>query len=345
MPSYRGLNTDAESDRNYNGIEGYYGSCNGGHRSYGTHNLLKIKQFFADAEISLENWKPNDSLSGSNPLLVKSMIFNDASQCIAYIANPESYAGHSPNGYEGMQSDQISDTSQTYTIFTLELPFSSGKISWFNPSTGEWNGSAEITKNSTTLLTPTTGDWRLATGWFWQNADSQFGSTHSNRQRRQACFSQAMEKTTLICAIIAQLESDLDQASGAALESAESATHEEARAESKYDTRGLETSYLASGQARHALELKKSLDAIRNFTLPTFDSSNPIALGAIVTTLSSNGRETFFLVPGIGGIKLETEQGLLTVITSKSPIGSELIGKRTGDRIQAGGGKSIIRIS
>ncbi|MDG2256582.1 MAG: hypothetical protein P8L49_16690 [Opitutaceae bacterium] len=164
MPSYRGLNTDAESDRNYNGIEGYYGSCNGGHLSYGTHNLLKIKQFFADAEISLENWKPNDSLSGSNPLLVKSMIFNDASQCIAYIANPESYAGHSPNGYEGMQSDQISDTSQTYTIFTLELPFSSGKISWFNPSTGEWNGSAEITKNSTTLLTPTTGDWRLATG-------------------------------------------------------------------------------------------------------------------------------------------------------------------------------------
>jgi transcription elongation GreA/GreB family factor len=158
-------------------------------------------------------------------------------------------------------------------------------------------------------------------------------------------FPQAMEKTSLISAIITQLEADLAQASDAALESAESATHEEARAESKYDTRGLETSYLASGQARHALELKESLDAIRNFTLPTFDRSSPIALGAIVTTLSSNGRETYFLVPGIGGIELSTEQGPLTVITSKSPIGSELIGKQTGDRIQAGGGKSIIRIS
>ncbi len=154
-----------------------------------------------------------------------------------------------------------------------------------------------------------------------------------------------MDKSTLIGAIITQLEADLAQATDAALESAESATHEEARAESKYDTRGLETSYLASGQARHALELKESLDAMRNFAPPLFESSSPAALGAIVTTLSSNGRETFFLAPGLGGIELETDEGPLTVITSKSPIGNELIGKRTGDRIQAGGGKSIIRIS
>jgi len=87
------------------------------------------------------------------------MISDNATQCIAYIANPESYAAHSPNGYDGMHSDQISDTSQTFTTFTLALPFSTGKIRWFNPSTGEWNGSAEITKNSTTLLTPTPGDW------------------------------------------------------------------------------------------------------------------------------------------------------------------------------------------
>lgn len=154
-----------------------------------------------------------------------------------------------------------------------------------------------------------------------------------------------MEKSSLIRSIIERLETDLAQATDAALESAESATHEEARAESKYDTRGLETSYLASGQARHALELKEHLEAIRNFTPPSFESASPVALGAIVTTLSSHGRERFFLAPGLGGIELATEQGSLTVITSKSPIGKELIGKRTGDRIQAGGGKSIIQIA
>lgn len=159
LPTYRGLNTDAAFDRNYNGIDGYYDACNEGRLRFGAHDLLKIKQFFSDTGISLENWKPNDALSGGNPLLVKSMISSDSSQCIAYIANPESFAAHKPDRYEGTHSDQISDTSSTFTIFTLELPFSSGKLSWFNPSSGEWNGGAEITKHSTTLLTPTPGDW------------------------------------------------------------------------------------------------------------------------------------------------------------------------------------------
>ena len=154
-----------------------------------------------------------------------------------------------------------------------------------------------------------------------------------------------MDKSDLIRRIIETLEADLDQATGAAIESAESATDDEARSESKYDTRGLETSYLAAGQAQHALELKEALEALRAFELHEFASDSPVALGAIVTTLSSQGRESYFLLPGIGGQELETDEGVLTVITSKSPIGSELIGKRSGERIQAGGGKTILRIS
>ncbi len=153
-----------------------------------------------------------------------------------------------------------------------------------------------------------------------------------------------MEKSEIIRVIIEQIESDLAKATDAAIDSAESATHEEARSEGKYDTRGLETSYLASGQARHALELRESLDAIRNFSPPAFEGSSPIALGALVSTLSSNGCETFFLAPGLGGIELESEQGTITVITSKSPLGNEFIGKKTGDRVQAGGGKTILKI-
>jgi|ETNmetMinimDraft_22_1059887.scaffolds.fasta_scaffold00095_3 transcription elongation GreA/GreB family factor len=153
-----------------------------------------------------------------------------------------------------------------------------------------------------------------------------------------------MDKAELIRRIISDLEADLDQATEAALESAESATDDEARSESKYDTRGLETSYLAAGQARHALDLKEALESLRAFALPEFSATDPIALGSIVTTLSSQGRETYFILPGIGGLELETEEGPITVITSKSPLGHELIGKRTGDRVQAGGGKTILKI-
>ena len=63
-----------------------------------------------------------------------------------------------------------------------------------------------------------------------------------------------MNKIAILQVIARRLESDLEQATDAAIESAESATHEESRAEGKYDTRGLETTYLASGQARHAVE-------------------------------------------------------------------------------------------
>ena len=155
-----------------------------------------------------------------------------------------------------------------------------------------------------------------------------------------------MNKIAILQVIARRLESDLEQATDAAIESAESATHEESRAEGKYDTRGLETSYLASGQARHAVELRESLAAVKNFSIPDFTQSSPIALGALVTLLSSQGREIFFLAPGMGGIEISyDDNSTITVISSRSPVGNELLGKSVGDRIQAGGGKTIIRIS
>jgi len=159
MPSYSGLITSEPFDRNRRGIEGYYDACNSGRLRFGAHDILQIKKFFADTEISLENWVPNDAVSGSNPLLAKSILSSDQNECIAYIANPESFAGHSPDGFEGLHSDELSDTSETFTTVTLELPFSNGIIKWYSPTTGQWKGEAEITKNSTTLLTPEPGDW------------------------------------------------------------------------------------------------------------------------------------------------------------------------------------------
>lgn len=155
-----------------------------------------------------------------------------------------------------------------------------------------------------------------------------------------------MDKTEILHALVEKLEADLAKATDAAIDSAESATHEESRSEGKYDTRGLETSYLASGQARHAIELREGLVAIKNFHAPDFSRSDPIALGALVTTLSSQGRETYFLVPGIGGIEIGNgTDALVTVVSSKSPVGSALIGKQVGDRIESGGGKTILSVT
>lgn len=154
-----------------------------------------------------------------------------------------------------------------------------------------------------------------------------------------------MDKTLILAKIIESLEADLEKATAAALESAESATHEESKSEGKYDTRGLETSYLATGQAQHALELKEALATTRAFSPPEFDSSSPVALGAVVQTLSSQGRELFFVGPASGGMDFPTDDGeTITVVSPKSPIGSELIGCKVGDRLSAGGGKTVLQI-
>ncbi|MCH6255422.1 GreA/GreB family elongation factor [Puniceicoccaceae bacterium K14] len=153
-----------------------------------------------------------------------------------------------------------------------------------------------------------------------------------------------MDKSQLIALIVEQISNDLESARTAALESAESATDEEARAENKYDTRGLESSYLASAQAHYAKELQDNLEAYHNLKLRGFTSSDPIALGAIVTTLSSKGMEKYFVGPAQGGMELSTDFGGVLVITPKSPLGSQLIGQKVGHKTSGKDSKTIIRV-
>lgn len=153
-----------------------------------------------------------------------------------------------------------------------------------------------------------------------------------------------MDKPQLIALIKERLLKDLEGARNAAIESAESATDEEARAENKYDTRGLESSYLASAQAHYAKELQENLDLFNNLEIRPFGPNDPIATGAIITTLSSKGSEQFFLAPAQGGTEIDTETGKILVITPKSPIGSQLLGKQTGGKTLGPDSKTILRV-
>src|SRR5690606_19098632 len=63
----------------------------------------------------------------------------------------------------------------------------------------------------------------------------------------------AMNKHAVIEAVLAELMNQLELVRGASREAAEYATHEESRADSKWDTQGLEASYLAAGQGAQVL--------------------------------------------------------------------------------------------
>lgn len=150
-----------------------------------------------------------------------------------------------------------------------------------------------------------------------------------------------MQKKELVGQIIAIIEQELEAATKAALESAEEATDEESRPENKYDTRALETSYVASAQAGYAADLKKALQAYKNLSIADRPHQGPSAIGCIVTTLGNNGREQFFIGPARGGLELETANGSITVVTPKSPLGSQLIGKELGGNA---GDRRILRV-
>jgi len=71
-----------------------------------------------------------------------------------------------------------------------------------------------------------------------------------------------VNKKKLILKVIEHLTSELELYTRAAKAAHAEATHEQSKAEHKYDTRGLEASYLARGQSKQAAETEKAIEKI-----------------------------------------------------------------------------------
>src|SRR5580698_9376640 len=104
-----------------------------------------------------------------------------------------------------------------------------------------------------------------------------------------------MNKTLLIKKIIAGLNENLAVLEKAARASHAEATHESSKAESKYDTRGLEAAYLAGGQARQAKEILDSIKLYEALTTRDFAPDEPIDLTALVELDTDGARSTYFI--------------------------------------------------
>jgi transcription elongation GreA/GreB family factor len=144
-----------------------------------------------------------------------------------------------------------------------------------------------------------------------------------------------MNKQQVLHRITEKLAIDLDIAVRAAQTAYETATHEENIAENKYDTLGLEASYLAAGQARRVEEIRQSLSLYQNLALKPFDEARGIQSGDLIVLESATGVEQhLFLGPDAAGLKIRLDDTLITVITAKAPLGQNLLGKFDGDEVQ-----------
>jgi transcription elongation GreA/GreB family factor len=140
---------------------------------------------------------------------------------------------------------------------------------------------------------------------------------------------QAPSKVALKDELTRALEEQLAVLEQAYQATREAATHEEAKPENDKDTRALEQSYIARGQAQRVEELRAGLADTRALPVATFAEGRPAALGALVVVEENERELIFLLAPYGGGIALR--EGAVQVVTTKSPLGRGLLGKRPGD--------------
>jgi len=138
-------------------------------------------------------------------------------------------------------------------------------------------------------------------------------------------------KSALLEAIRTQLNASLERLSKAAIDAHAAATDPDSKAEGKYDTRSLEASYLAAGQARQVDELAETVRLFETFTLPGFTMDDPIAMGALVEADIRGETSMLLLVPAAGGMVLDIDGQEVTLLTPASQLYQSLLGKQAGD--------------
>ena len=155
-----------------------------------------------------------------------------------------------------------------------------------------------------------------------------------------------MNKSSIIEKIITALAAELEGYARSARAARAYAADEQSKAENKYDTRGLESSYLANGQSRQAAEVMQAMQQYGSLAVREFAQEEPINIGAVVELKRKGERLVYFLGPSAGGTEIESEGSAVLVITPQSPLGRELIAKKQGDRVQLqlGGSKNEYRI-
>ena len=156
-----------------------------------------------------------------------------------------------------------------------------------------------------------------------------------------------MNKRAIIKKITDKLVGELEVYFRAAQFSRAEATHESNKAENKYDTRGLEASYLARGQSKQAAELEAAITEFEKLGVKKFAPGEAIGIGALVELEHGGEKSFYFLGPRAGGTEVIHDRKEILVITPQSPLGGQLLGKKVGDQPQLnfGGAKQAAKIA
>jgi len=142
-------------------------------------------------------------------------------------------------------------------------------------------------------------------------------------------------KRGLLRALLLQVDEEIATMTRAHDDARRAATHEEARPENDKDTRALEASYLAAGQAARVAELQLASKVLGGLELRVLPEGAAASATAVVTVEDDDGtRTTFFLVPHGGGAKLALGGQTVHALTPQSPMGKAVLGRTVGESFE-----------
>lgn len=143
-----------------------------------------------------------------------------------------------------------------------------------------------------------------------------------------------MNKSRLHQCILSELEAVFYGAAAAAQRALDTATDEENEAENKYDTMGLEASYLAHGQSKRVRECEVDFLTFKKLAVINFLPDAVISIGTLVYIEDEQDNEQIiFLSPVAGGQKIRFNHQEITLITPSSPLGKALLSALVDDEI------------
>jgi transcription elongation GreA/GreB family factor len=141
-------------------------------------------------------------------------------------------------------------------------------------------------------------------------------------------------KEQLLEELTTQVRQELHSLEEAARAQREFATDSEFKAESKYDTRALEASYLASAEAKRVEELKLDLQILEEVDLKASARLGEVSIGALVELEFQSKSMFYFLIPTAGGSMLNVNGTPVLVVSVFSPIGDALLGLKQGEEFE-----------
>ena len=146
-----------------------------------------------------------------------------------------------------------------------------------------------------------------------------------------------MDKRPLIDACIAALTERLETTVAALADAQAGATSDEARPENRYDTRALETSYLAEAHTERVQAMRRTLTTL-HFWQPEPELSEIVA-GALVQLDGPQVPAWVFVVPCEFSAMVQAGARTVQVVAQSAPLALALLHRVVGDQVRLPGGR------